>query len=142
MIAGTVLQVAGQYASNIMQAQAELRNAEMYREQSEFAYSAMLREMDITERNYNAQFGRQVSVAAGGGADVGSGSIVNTLSQTLANKLSEVAAIQKKGRLDAKLAFLRGGQAQETASTLSSAGYNAVQAGGTLLTNIAKYSDG
>lgn len=138
MAAGTMLNMYGGYTANMAQAEAEYKNAEFYRYQAQYAKLASLREANLATQKYAQIQSAQVSAAAKGGADVGSGSMVSTVAQTLADKTEELVAIERKGELDSKLATLRANQSAEQGNTLSSWQYNAMQMGGTVLTNYAK----
>lgn len=137
LIAGTALQMYGNYMANMNQATAEMENARFYEAQAEFVQQAKYRELDIAASEYTFKIGSQVSAAAKGGADVGSGSVFNTIANTHANKVAELVAIKRKADLDYTLAQGRASAASRNADFLSSPGYNLVQAGGTALTSYA-----
>lgn len=141
MAAGTAIQIVGNYTANLARARQETANALFYREQAEFAKAAMFRELQIADREYTMRKGAQVSAAARGGADVGSGSISATISATAAQRIEELIAIKRKGTLDFRLASLRGQLAGESAKTLRSDEFNFLQAGSTLLTAGARAAD-
>lgn len=146
MAAGTAFQMVSQYGANILRAKAEEQNASFYNEQAVYAIEANQREQRLANTKYEFQLGQQVGSYAASGVD-SSGSASLLLGSTIANQIQELTAIKRKGELDVKLARLRAGQSQEMANTLSSTGYNATQAGGTLLTNYVqtegygKYAD-
>lgn len=141
MVAGTVIQTLGNLAGNSEQAAAERRTAQFFYKQAQFARHAMARELHIAERNYAYRLGSQISAIAKGGADVGSGSAVNTLAATVAAKLDELVAIRRKGELDIELARLRGEGSEKTSNTLSSLSYNILQGATTIVGNMAKGVD-
>lgn len=137
MAAGTVTQMLGTYAANIQQAIKEQQNAAFYREQAVFAKEAALRAERLAGFEYATKFGQQVGAYAASGVDM-SGSAALTVGGTIANALSEIDAIRKKGALDFKLAYMRGAQSDETANTLNSPGYNLMQGAGTLIGNYTR----
>lgn len=139
MVGGSVLQIAGQWAANYAQSQSELANARYYQEEADYARDSMFRQLDITSREYEMRKGAQVSAAARGGVDVGSGSIAGILAATSAAKIEELIAVRKKGKLDIELARLRGAQSQGKADMLASPTYNLLQAGATGLNNYTNY---
>ena len=132
MGAGTALQIAGQWMSNWEMAQQERRNAAFYQEQAQYARLSAMRAEQIAEFDYTHKVGQQISDYAGSGVDI-SGSAATTIGGTLKNAIDEVWATKKKGDMDVKLATMRGSFAQDRADTLASPGYNALQAGTTLL---------
>lgn len=137
MAAGTAMQIAGKYAANIDRAAAELQNAQWYNEQAKMYIEATERAKDITAKKYANAYGRQLGAAAKGGLNVGYGSIVDILAETTASRIEELAAVQRKGDLDLRLARMRQFQAENTAETLSSTAYNLTQGGATFLSNYA-----
>lgn len=142
MAAGTVMQMGGQYAANMAQARAERRNAKFYDEQADFARIAAQRQEALAEFDWTHKIGEQVGNYAAAGVDAGSGSAALTVGGSIANALSEIWAIKKKGDIETKLARLRGVQAGETATQLGSSTYNLMQAGGTLLNSYASMQKG
>lgn len=134
MAAGTAMQMMGQYGANIERAIAEKANADYYRQQAEFEQAATVRELRIAKSQYDYRLGSQVSAAARGGADI-SGSVLNTIANTMAQRAEELIAIKQKGALGLNLANMRKGQSEQTASMLGSAGYNLTQAATTGVSN-------
>lgn len=133
LVAGVTMQILGRYGANIQQAIQERANAKFYKEQEDFARLAAQRAEEVAAFDYTHKLGEQMSAYAGGGVDL-SGSAAVTVGGTVANALNEIRALREKGKLDVQLASMRKTQANQTADTLSSPGYNAIQAGGTLLT--------
>ena len=139
IIAGTVLQMAGQYGANLAQAEAELQNARFYAKQKDLATTAYVANLTKEAVQYNYQRGRVVSAIAGGGADVGSGSSAIKVASLAARNLAAVAQIKEQSMLDIELARSRAARSTDMATTLKSPGYNALQAGTTALTGYAQY---
>lgn len=140
MAAGTALQVIGQYQANMDQAQAELQNAQFYQRQADFAKQAEYRAASLANREYSYRKGAQISAYAKGGVDL-SGSASSVVAETAAQKIEELNAIKLKGNLEYSLAHQRSLQSSDKAAMLQDFTYNAMQAGGTILTNLAKASD-
>lgn len=140
MAAGTALQVAGNYQANLAQSKLELQNSIFYKDQAEFAYQAGIRETDIAQRRYTSLQGAQKSAYARGGVDI-SGSAASVVADTVAQMHSELKAIDLKTKMDFSLAIQRSRNAEQNAAQLSDFGYNAFQAGGTLLGNATKGID-
>ncbi len=140
MAAGTALQIFGQYQANMAQAKQELANAAFYKAQAEFAKESEFRQADIAAKEYEFRKGAQISAYAKGGVDI-SGSAAGVVSQTLADKVSELTAIKRKGAIEYRLAMSRSKASTSMANTLQSFEYNFLQAGGTALTAAAKASD-
>lgn len=138
LAAGTTLQLIGQWGANIQQAIAEKANAQFYREQEQFARLASERAEQVAAFDYSYKIGEQVSAYAGSGVDM-SGSAEVTVGGTISNAIREIVALREKGRLDVRLASMRAQQAQTTADTLSSPGYNLMQGAGTLLRSYGAY---
>ncbi len=136
MAAGTAIQVYGQYQVNMMQAQAEIANAQFYAVQAEYARAAQFRQAAIAGDEYAARKGAQVSGYAKGNVDI-SGSAASVVASTLAQGVEEQVAIRQKGELDYKLAILRSRQSIQQAETLGSLQYNLLQGGGTVLRSAA-----
>lgn len=137
LIAGLALQVGSQWAANSMKAEQELLNAKWYDEQANFAAESMYRALKRTEVNYAQQYGSQVSAYAKGGVDVGSGSALAMISNTLASSYAELAAVKKEGEMNIKLARSRGNLARQEGNMLGSFGFNALQGAGTVLGGLA-----
>lgn len=137
MAAGTAMSMIGQMSANMSQAQAELQNQKFYDDQARFAQLSAQRAESLAEIDYTTKYGAQLSAYASGGIDI-SGSAALTVGGTVRQALDEIWAIKEKGTLEMKLARMRGNQSGERAATLSSAGYNAVQAGTTALSAYTK----
>lgn len=135
--AGMAIQAFGTLHSNIMQGQAEVRNAQFYYQQAQFAEMSKNRELRLAGRHYSALLGKQTGAYAKGGVSVGSGSSAAVLAMTEASRIEEFAAIEAKGALDKTLASARGDQAASTGALLQNPLYNAAQIGGSVLTNLA-----
>lgn len=135
MAAGTTMQIAGQYASNIDRAMAEARNAEYFRAQADLAREANMNElrMSAAERAYRR--GQIIGTYAGQGLDVSSGSALGVITEEIVRGYEELAALKKKGDLDVELARKRGLASQAQVDQLRDPMYNLTQAGTTLLTN-------
>jgi hypothetical protein len=140
MASGTALKVIGQYQANMAQAKQELANAEFYKMQADFAKEAEFRAAALAAKNYEYTKGAQVSAYAKGGVDI-SGSAAGVVAQTMADKVSELLAIKRKGDIEYKLAYSRARQSEKQAATLQDTWYNLQQAGGTTLTSAAQASD-
>jgi len=141
MAAGTAVQIFGQYSANYSQAQAEIQNAQFYKEQADFAWQSSIRQANIASREYEARKGAQISAFAKGGVDM-SGSAASVIADTLSARSEELMAIERKGQIEFKLARSRGRQAEGQAALLQDPIYNATQAGTTALTNYAAYKKG
>jgi len=141
LVAGAVLQIAGQYGANLAQAEAELQNAKFYARQKDLAITAYGANLQKEAVQYNYQRGRTISAFAGGGADVGSGSASLHIANLAARNLASVAQIKEAAMVDIELAGHRARRSEEMAGTLSSFGYNALQAGATALTSYANYKN-
>ena len=139
LIAGTVLQMAGQYGANLAQARAEIENAKFYEKQKDLAITAYQSNIAKEQLQYQYQKGRAVSAIAGGGADVGSGSSILQIANLSARNLTAISQIKEQSMLDIELAGHRARRSRELAGTLESPGYNLMQAGTTALTNYAGY---
>lgn len=135
MAAGTAMQIAGNYASNMDRASAEMQNAQWYDDQAQLYMEATLRQQTLASKRYAGRLGAQYGGYAKGGVDVGSGSAEQVVAGTLADKMQELAAIERQGALDLKLARMRGFQSAQTAATLGSSSFNLVQGATTLLSN-------
>lgn len=138
MAAGTVTQMGGQLAANIEQAIAEQQNAAFFRIQTQYARESAERAERLAGFDYAFKIGQQVGNFAASGVDAGSGSASMTVGGSIANYMSELAAIRRKGDIDVKLASMRGTQASNTADTLNSGSYNLLQAGTTLIKNYTR----
>ncbi len=132
MLIGTATQMIGQWTSNADQAVKERQNEKFYGEQAAYARLSAIRAEALAGFSYSAKVGQQIGAYASGGVD-SSGSAALTLAGTLHNALDEIWAIKQKGDMDVKLARMRGIQSGQNADTLSSTGYNAMQAGSTAL---------
>ncbi len=130
---GSALQIAGQWQANMEQAKNELLNAKFFEEQAQYARLAEMRSEQINEFDYTYKIGQQVGDYAASNVDVGSGSAAITVGGTVTNMLNELWAVKTKGELDVKMARLRSMDSQRTGEQLQSFGYNALQAGGSLL---------
>lgn len=137
LLIGAALQMGSQWAANSARGEQELLNAKWYDEQANFASENMYRALKRTEVSYAMQYGSQVSAYAKGGVDVGSGSALAMISNTLASSYAELAAVKKEGEMNIKLARSRGQLAQDEGKMLTSFGYNAVQAGTTAFNTYA-----
>ena len=137
LMIGAGLQVYSQYTGNMSQASSEIENAKFYEIQSQYALEAMSREANLTKRKYSATMGAQLGALAKGNVSLSEGSSLGILANTLSQKTDELIAIRKKGELEANLAKGRATQAYKTAHTLKDPFYNALQAGGSLLTAYA-----
>lgn len=140
MAAGAALQILGNYASNMAQAQQERINAAYYRKQGEFVRLSQMRAERLADFDYTQKIGTQVSAYAGSGVDM-SGSAQITVGGTAAQMLDELFAIKKKGDLDYELAMMRGTLSEDRAKVLSSLSYNVVQ-GATTAINAYAATDG
>lgn len=141
LVAGAVLQIVGKYGANLAQAEAELQNAKFYAKQRDLAITAYGANLLKESVQYNYQRGRIASAFAGGGADVGSGSSSLHMASLAARNIASVAQIKEAAMVDIELAGHRARRSEETAGTLSSPGYNALQGGATALTAYAEYKD-
>lgn len=140
-LVGTALQMFGQVGANVEQALAETQNAKFYEDQAKFSQFTKQRELSLISRNYAQQYSQRASAYAGGGVDA-SGSAEAVLGIVTARHFEEALAVSKKYDIETRLALLRKHQSEDVAGTLSSAGYNAVQMGGTALTAYNKYNQG
>lgn len=120
IVAGAIAQGVGQLQANADQARQETQNAAFYRQQAQFATQAMIREMDIANKDYTFKIGQQVSGYAKGGVDVGSGSASALLAASAADRLNTLSAIRLKGQQDYDLAMSRAIAAENAASELGS----------------------
>ena len=136
MMAGTAMQMIGQYSGNMAQAAQEKQNAKFYAEQAHYAQISALRAETLAEFSYTNKLGQQLGAYASGGVD-SSGSASITMGGTIANMLDEVFSIRRKGEMDVKLARMRGIVSQDRADTMGSVGYNVMQAGTTAISNYA-----
>lgn len=135
MVAGTILKGLAQYGANIQQSIQEAANASFYKEQELLNIASIERAVRSAERESGYKVGTMKTTYGASGLDVGAGSALTNIATALADGIADVAYTRRKGELDVKLARMRGAQAAATASTLSSAGYNAVQFGTTVLSN-------
>ena len=135
MAAGTIIKGLAQYGANIQQSIQEAANAQYYREQELFNIISVERAVRAAERESGYKVGTMKTTYGASGLDVGAGSALTNIATALADGIADVAYTRRKGELDVQLARMRGAQAAATASTLSSAGYNAVQFGTTVLSN-------
>lgn len=138
---GTGMQVFSQWMANLDQQQAEYENAKFYQEQSDLARSQMNRDLDISDREYEARKGATIGAEAASGADVGSGSAVINIAAVAAAKIKELSAIKLQGEMNMKIASLRAKRSNNAGDTLGNTGYNVAQGLTTILGNAAK-SDG
>lgn len=138
MAVGTGVQILGGWYSNMQQAQAERENQAYYLEQEKYAMESARRAERLAGFEYAYKIGNQVGAYAASGIDTGSGSAAITIGGSIANEISEVAAIRRKGEMDMRLARLRANQSGRTADTVGSAGYNLMQGLTTGLGNYAK----
>lgn len=140
MLAGTAMQMAGQWASNASAAAQEEINAKFYREQALYARQSAMRAEANAEFDYTTKFGMQMGAYAASGVEL-SGSAAITLAGTLKNSVDEIWAIKRKGDMDVQLASMRGDMSADRAKTLNSFGYNAMQ-GATIAFNNYSQSKG
>lgn len=140
MIAGTAMQIANGWATNMAKAEQERQNAEFYREQRNFAAISAIRAKALSELDYTTKIGAQKSAYAAGGVDL-SGSAEVTVGGTVKAMLDELRAIELKGDIETKLASLRANQSQGLANIYGSAEYNLMQAGVTGITNFIRSQD-
>lgn len=137
MAAGTVMQMMGQVGANLQQSIAERANQKFYQQQAEYAQESALRSERLAGFEYSYKIGQQIGDYAASGVDI-SGSAAMTVGGSIANEISEVAAIRKKGAIDTQLARMRANQSGQLASTLSSNGYNITQGLTTAIGNYTK----
>lgn len=136
---GTGIQMAGQYQANLEQAAYERANAKFYQAQKDLAVTAYQANLDKEQIQYNYQKGRMVSAAAGGGADVGSGSALLMQAGITARHLTTLSRIKEQSMLDIQLAGARARRSERMSNTLESPGYNLLQAGTTALNAYSTY---
>lgn len=142
LVAGTALQMLGNYQANLAQAEAEFRNAQFYNDQAMFVKEAETRELAIASREYTYKMGAQISAAAKGGADVGSGSIALGVANTAVLRAQELAAIKRKADLDFKLARGRSAASLATSDRLKDPSSLLLQGSATAVSNYASYKEG
>jgi hypothetical protein len=126
MLAGTAMQIAGQWASNSAAAAQEKINAAFYREQAVYARQSAMRAEASAEFDYTTKIGMQMGAFAASGVEL-SGSAAVTVAGTLKNSVDEIWAIKRKGDMDVQLASMRGELSADRARTLGSVGYNLMQ---------------
>ena len=132
MAIGTGIQMFGQWAENMAQAEQEKQNQKFYQEQAKYARQSAMRAEALAEFDYTYKIGQQASAYAGGGVD-SSGSAGITIGGSVKNAIDELWAIKRKGDMDTELAFARGVLSGDRAKTLSSSSYNLTQGATTLL---------
>lgn len=136
MVVGTGMQVIGQWSANMAQAEAERLNQKYFEEQAIYARQSAQRAEGLAAFEYAYKIGQQTGAYAAAGVDT-SGSAAFTIGGTIANEISEISAIRRKGEMDVRLARMRMTNAGKNADTLSSTGYNVMQA---LTTGIGNYA--
>lgn len=139
LVAGTALQMIGQFQANMAQAAAERENAAFYEAQRTLAVTAYGANLQREQLQYQFQKGRVISAAAAGGADVGAGSALLAQAAQTARHISAVGQIKEQSMLDIQLAGARARRARATSEMLASPGFNLMQAGTTALTSYAAY---
>lgn len=137
--AGVALQVAGQWAANEAQAEAEKANANFYRAQADFAAAAGKREAKLFAKEAAYAKGQQVGTYAFSGVELTSGSALAVMADQSAGALDQLNAIEYKTRMDYLLASSRAQQSNQTASDLTSFTTRFGGAAGTVLTGAASY---
>lgn len=137
MGAGTAAQIIGQYSSNWMQAQSELKNSAFYDQQAKIARDSAQQQEDNAEFSWSNRLGEQIGAYAKGGVDL-SGSAANTVGGSIKNALQDFWNIKENGDMQVKLLRSRATQSKDTADLLSSPGYNLTQGFGTFLGNYTK----
>jgi hypothetical protein len=132
------LQVAGNFLGNRAQAKAERANAAYYREQAELTKREKRRAVDIYKTQSDQFIGQKKSIIARSGVDLG-GTLLMQIAGDVASQGREIEAINAEMDAKVRLAHLRAQQADKTANTLSSFGYNVLQAAGSGLNTYASY---
>lgn len=136
VLIGAAMSFYGQYQSALNQSAAEAANAKFYDAQAQYALQGEFRQSAITDQEYAARKGSQISAYGAGGADV-SGSAANTVAATMADHIQELTAIQRKGQLDYQFAIGRADQAGNDSAALQSPVNPLMKTAGTVLTSAA-----
>lgn len=134
MIAGTSMQMYGQFTEAGAMADAERKNAQWLLEQEKYAREAMERSIQLANFEYTNKLGTQASGYARGGVAI-SGSAAMTMGGTIKQALSEVFALRRKGEMDMRLARIKANESSSRAEMLSSPQYMLMQGGSTFLNN-------
>ncbi len=138
--AGAAFNMLGKFQADAAQQKAEADNASFYREQANFEIDAMEREVSIFERKSTQMQGEQITAIAASGTAL-SASNLQILASERSLMSNEKQAIIQNGRFKARLASMRGVQAQETADYLGSSERRLTTvAGGFLTAASAAYS--
>jgi len=124
LIAGAALSAAGTIWANKARADQEAANAWFYKKQAEFARQSMFYDLEQEAQRATQTMSQQKSALAKGGASLSEGSAAGILAMTAARSLETLAAIKKKGELEAELAFSRSDASQKASDTYGSFGYN------------------
>lgn len=138
LVAGTTLQILGNYYANMKQAIAEKESAKFLEQQAQVAELMKFRNMEAVKRKYSTTIGAQKTSYAKGGIDLGSGSASDVSTMTLADSILELDAVAKDNDLQIKLARMRSQTGFNKAEELASNQYNLLQAGTTALGAAAK----
>jgi hypothetical protein len=116
-LAGAAVQIYGNVTSANAQSAAERANAAFYREQSEFARRAMMREYNIYNDQAAEFTGEVISQAGKGGAEL-SGSPLLALGTILARQEAERQAILEDGNFKVREAILRAEASEKAARSM------------------------
>jgi hypothetical protein len=117
--AAAVLQIAGAIQGANAQAGQEQQNAEYYRRQAEYAAFSAQRDAQLARFQYAQKIGTQGSKYAQGNVALGTGASMATMGTTYAQMLEEIWAIEKKGKLEADLGYMRAASSRDRASALT-----------------------
>lgn len=137
-LVSTGVQLIGQWQGNMAASDAERENEKYYRMQAMYAKDAAERQEQLSWFESSYKLSNQSSRYSGSGVDL-SGSAQVTMGGTLAQAVKEVWAIREKGKMDFLLAQSRGQAAGGRADTLSSPGFNLLQAGTTAIANYGQW---
>lgn len=141
MIAGTALNVFGQWQANFAQAQAERENAQWLNEQAEFIRQSTARSLSIYERQASQFKEEQLGIIGASGVEL-SGTASDIFSDTLKSISEEIDAIQAQGEMQEREARLKAFQANRQARRLTDPMTNIMQAAGPSLITAGRLKAG
>lgn len=129
--AGNILSAYGQMRAAQQREDAERRNAAILQEQADLEALATQEELMIHDRQSDQFLGQQVTSFTAAGVDIGSGSVLDVLADTITTAKREAGFIQVQGEFRERFARLRAEEATTRAKDIR--GGAKLAAAGTLL---------
>lgn len=137
VILGAGMSAYGQMQANTAEANAELNNAEYYRQQAELAIRSAEKEKQLFDMESQQFLGTQVNAFAKSGVEI-SNSVLMKIAGSKQRFSNESQSIIETGKRNANMALIKERNARANADMLRDPMYNLLNIGGPLLASAGK----